>query len=290
MKKPKAASTSIRNMKIVVASGKGGTGKTSVAINLALSVGAKQILDCDVEEPNVHIFLGGTEEEFSPVELLVPEINEDKCTYCGKCSEFCQYNALFVVGDTAMVFPELCHSCGGCSIVCPEGAITEKPRKIGSLHKVMNGEMEIVYGNLNVGEPMAVPMISAVKEQAKSEGLVILDAPPGSACPVVEAVSDADFCLMVTEPTPFGLHDLEVATEVVEQLGVPMGVVVNCAGIGDQGVYDFCREHGLPIHMEIPYDRRIAELYSRGIPFTVEMKEWRAKFEILLKEMEAMTR
>ena len=277
-------------MKIVVASGKGGTGKTSVAINLALSVGARQILDCDVEEPNVHLFLNGTEEEFSPVELLVPEINEDKCTYCGKCSAFCQYKALFVVGETAMVFPELCHSCGGCSIVCPEGAITEKPRKIGSLHKVMNDEMELVYGNLNIGEPMAVPMISAVKKQAKSEGLVILDAPPGSACPVVEAVSEADFCLMVTEPTPFGLHDLEVATEVVEQLGVPMGVVVNFAGIGDRGVYDFCREHGLPILMEIPYDRRIAELYSRGIPFTVEMKEWRAKFEILLKEMEAMTR
>jgi len=290
LKKLKAVSTSTRTMKIVVASGKGGTGKTSVAINLALSVGASQILDCDVEEPNVHIFLGGTEEEFSPVELLVPEINENKCTYCGKCSAFCQYNALFVVGDTAMVFPELCHSCGGCSIVCPEGAITEKPRKIGSLHKVMNGEMEVVYGNLNVGEPMAVPMIAAVKEQAKSEGLVILDAPPGSACPVVESVSEADFCLMVTEPTPFGLHDLEVATEVVKILGVPMGVVVNFAGIGDQGVYNFCKEHELPILMEIPYDRRIAELYSRGIPFTVEMKEWETKFKTLLKEMEAMIR
>lgn len=277
-------------MKIVVASGKGGTGKTSVAVNLALSVGAKQILDCDVEEPNVHIFLGGTEKEFCPVELLVPEINQDKCTYCGECSRFCQYNALFVVGDTAMVFPELCHSCGGCSIVCPVGAITEKPRKIGSIHKVMIDEMELVYGNLNVGEPMAVPMISAVKEQAKSEGLVILDAPPGSACPVVESVSEADFCLLVTEPTPFGLHDLKVATEVVEQLGVPMGVVVNFAGIGDREVYKFCKEHGLPILMEIPYDRKIAELYSRGIPFTVEMKEWETKFKNLLKEVEAMIR
>ena len=275
-------------MKIVIASGKGGTGKTSVAVNLALSIGAKQILDCDVEEPNVHIFLGGTEKEFCPVELLVPKINPDKCTYCGECSSFCQYNALFVVGDTAMVFPELCHSCGGCSIVCPVGAITEKPRKIGSIHKVMNDELELVYGNLNVGEPMAVPMISAVKEQAKSEGLVILDAPPGSACPVVESVSEADFCLMVTEPTPFGLHDLKVATEVVEQLGVPMGVVVNFAGIGDRGVYTFCKENRLPILMEIPYDRRIAELYSRGIPFTVEMKEWESKFKILLKEVEAL--
>jgi len=255
-------------MKIVVASGKGGTGKTSVAVNLALSVEAEQYLDCDVEEPNAHIFLKPGHKRQQPVELLVPIIDEKKCTYCRKCAEFCQYNALFVVGETAMVFNELCHSCGGCKLVCPEGAITEEPRQIA----------------------MAVPVIAAVKEQAVDEGLIILDAAPGSACPLVETVHGTDFCLMVTEPTPFGLHDLEVATEVVEQLSVPMGVVVNFAGIGDRGVYEFCERKGIPILMEIPYDRRIAELYSRGVPFTAEMTEWRARFTELLATVETMVK
>jgi MinD superfamily P-loop ATPase len=275
-------------MKVVVASGKGGTGKTSVAVNLALSTGADQVLDCDVEEPNVHIFLAPEAAESQPVELLVPRIIEERCTYCRRCAEFCQYNALFVAGETAMVFPELCHSCGGCKLVCPENAIEEAPRVIGKIFKGQAGGLEIVYGELNIGEPLAVPIISKVKEQARQGGLVILDAPPGSACPVVESVHGSDFCLMVTEPTPFGLHDLEVATEVVKQLGVPMGVVVNFAGIGDRGVYEFCEEQGIPVLMEIPFDRRIAELYSRGVPFTEEMTEWRPRFRELLEAMEEL--
>ncbi|HEX9916051.1 MAG TPA: ATP-binding protein [Candidatus Bathyarchaeia archaeon] len=275
-------------MKIVVASGKGGTGKTSIAVNLALSVGAKQVMDCDVEEPNVHIFLKPENPRRKPVELLVPEIDEEKCTHCRRCAEFCQYNALFVVGETAMVFPELCHSCGGCKLVCPEGAITEKPRQIGTITVAESRGMGLVYGELNVGEALTVPVISAVKEQAEDDGLVILDAAPGAACPLVETVHGADFCLMVTEPTPFGLHDLQVATEVVRQLGVPLGVAVNFAGIGDRGVYRFCEREGMPVIMEIPYDRRIAELYSRGIPFTAEMTEWRGRFRELLETVEAM--
>jgi MinD superfamily P-loop ATPase len=274
-------------MKIVVASGKGGTGKTSIAVNLALSTGAKQIIDCDVEEPNVHIFLKPENPSRKPVELLVPEIDEEKCTYCRRCAEFCQYNALFVVGETAMVFPELCHSCGGCKLVCPEDAITEKPRQIGTITVAESRGMSLVYCELNVGEAFTVPVISAVKEQAE-DGLVILDAAPGAACPLVETVHGADFCLMVTEPTPFGLHDLQVATEVVKQLGVPLGVVVNFAGVGDRGVYRFCEREGIPVIMEIPYDRRIAELYSRGIPFTAEMTEWRGRFRELLETVEAM--
>lgn len=268
-------------MKIVIASGKGGTGKTLVAINLALSVDANQVLDCDVEEPNDYIFIKPSNTSSESVKLLVPEIDESKCNYCRKCAEFCQFNALFVVGETAMVFPELCHSCGGCKLVCPTDAITEKPRSIGEIFIGDVNGMELVYGKLNIGEALAVPIISAVKEKAKTQGLVILDSPPGTSCPVVESVLGTDFCVMVTEPTPFGLHDMEIAAEVIMDLGIPLGVVVNFAGIGDRGVYDYCEKMNLPILMEIPYDRKIAELYSRGIPFVEEMPEWRAKFQEL---------
>jgi len=275
---------------ILVLSGKGGTGKTSVAVNLALSGGVDQVLDCDVEEPNVHILMKPSGVESQSVELLVPRINEDKCTYCGRCAEFCQYNALFVAGETALVFPELCHSCGGCKLVCPEGAIEEIPRAIGEILRGKHRDVELVYGRLSIGEPLAVPIISKVKEQAKEDGVVVIDAPPGSACPVVEAVHGSDFCLLVTEPTPFGLHDLKVAVEVVKQLNVPMGVVVNFAGIGDAKVYEFCEEEGLPVLLEIPFDRRIAELYSRGIPFTQEMAEWKPRFQKLLYEVERLAK
>ncbi len=276
-------------MRIAVASGKGGTGKTLVAINLALSVNADQVLDCDVEEPNDYIFLDPVVTTSEPVEVLIPEIDEDKCTYCRKCAELCQFNALFVAGETAMVFPELCHSCGGCKLVCPEGAIKEVSRSIGEIYVGNVDEIELVYGKLNIGEALAVPIISAVKEKAQNDKLVILDSPPGSACPVVESVMGADFCIMVTEPTPFGLHDLEVAAEVVKQLGVPLGIVVNFAGIGDRGVYEYCEKMELPILMEIPFDRKIAELYSRGIPFVKEMPEWIEKFRELYETIKERT-
>jgi MinD superfamily P-loop ATPase len=277
-------------MKIVVASGKGGTGKTLLAVNLALSLNADQILDCDVEEPNVHIFLKPDVVKTKPVELLVPIIDENKCNYCRICATFCQFNALFVAGETALVFPEMCHSCGGCKLVCPNKAITEKERSIGTIYTGNTCDMELVYGELNIGEPLAVPIISAVKEQMKQNGLIILDSPPGTACPVVESVFGTDFCIMVTEPTPFGLHDLEIASEVVMQLGIPLGVVVNFAGIGDKGVYEFCSRKDIPILLEIPYDRKIAELYSRGIPFVKEMPEWKARFQELFLKIQEMTR
>lgn len=269
-------------MKIVIASGKGGTGKTLVAINLALSVGADQILDCDVEEPNDYIFIKPSKTISKSVELQVPTIDESKCTYCKECAEFCQFNALFVAGETAMVFPKLCHSCGGCKLVCPTDAIIEKPRSVGEIFVGDVEDIELVYGKLNIGEVHAVPIISAVKEEAKNQGLVILDSPPGSACPVVESVLGADFCVLVTEPTPFGLHDLKIVVEVIVKLGIPLGVVVNFAGIGDRGVYDYCEKMKLPILMEIPYDRKIAELYSRGISFVEEITEWKAEFQELL--------
>jgi MinD superfamily P-loop ATPase len=275
-------------VKIAVASGKGGTGKTSVAVNLALSLGKVQVLDCDVEEPNVHILLRPKVGETFPVKLLVPKILEELCDYCGECAKFCQFNALFVAGETAMVFPELCHSCGGCIIVCPRDAIVEEPRQIGRVVKGKAGDIGLVYGEINVGEALAVPIIAAVKDHIDEKRMVILDSAPGSACPLVETVHGVDFCLLVTEPTPFGLHDLEVAVEVVQILEVPMGVLVNFAGIGDRGVYDFCEEQGIPIMMEIPFDRRIAELYSRGVPFVEEMPEWRQKFIDLVDQIEEM--
>jgi MinD superfamily P-loop ATPase len=273
-------------VKIAVASGKGGTGKTSVAVNLALSLGKVQVLDCDVEEPNVHILLRPNVADTFPVELLVPKILAERCDYCGECAKFCQFNALFVAGETAMVFPELCHSCGGCSIVCPRDAIVEEPRQIGRIIKGEAGDIDLVYGEINVGEALAVPVIAAVKGHSDEDRMVILDSAPGSACPLVETVHGVDFCLLVTEPTPFGLHDLQVAVEVIQILGIPMGVVVNFAGIGDRDVYDFCEDQGIPIMMEIPFDRKIAELYSRGIPFVEEMPEWRQKFIDLIGQIE----
>jgi MinD superfamily P-loop ATPase len=269
-------------VKIAVASGKGGTGKTSVAVNMALSIGKVQILDCDVEEPNVHILLRPTIGETLPVELLVPKIIEERCDYCGECAKFCQFNALFVAGETAMVFPELCHSCGGCSIICPNEAIVEEPRQIGRIVKGSADDIDVVYGEINVGEALAVPIITAVKDHIDDKITVILDSAPGSACPLVETVHGVDFCLLVTEPTPFGLHDLQVAVEVIQMIDLPMGVVINFSGIGDRGVYDYCEKQGIPIMMEIPFDRRIAELYSNGIPFVEAMPEWKQRFTDLL--------
>jgi MinD superfamily P-loop ATPase len=272
-------------MIISIASGKGGTGKTTVAVGLALSAENIQLLDCDVEEPNVHILLKPKIYEEKPVYSLVPHIQEEKCNHCGKCAERCQYHALFVAPESVLVFPELCHSCGLCTIVCPEKAIGEEKREIGVVKKGSAQGVDLVNGELNVGEPMAGPVIRDVKKEIDREKTVIIDVPPGASCPVVASVYGSDFTILVTEPTPFGLHDLKIAVEVLRTLKIPLGVVVNRAGIGDMKVYEYCKEEGIPVMLEIPFSKKIAELYSRGVSFVTEMEEWKMKFQHLLKRI-----
>lgn len=272
-------------MILSIASGKGGTGKTTLAVNLAISLKDVQLLDCDVEEPNAHLLLQPKINEEKPVYVPIPQVNEELCDHCGKCSKFCEYNALFVSSEKVLFFPELCHSCGGCIIVCPKKAIIEKKRKIGTVKTGAAGHVELVYGELDVSEPMPVPVIKEVKKQIKNHKTVIIDSPPGTSCPVVESVYKSDYCLLATEPTPFGLHDLKITVQVLEKLKIPFGIVINRAGIGDRKVYEYCGEKGVPILLEIPFQRRIAELYSSGIPFVEKMPEWKKKFELLLDDI-----
>jgi len=271
-------------MILSIASGKGGTGKTTIAVNMALSLENTQLLDCDVEEPNDYLLLNPKIAETKPVYVQVPVVEENKCDYCGECARFCRFNALFVTNKKIMFFPELCSSCGGCAIICPKNAIKEKKRKIGAIKKGSAKGVKLVYGELNVGEPMATPIIKAVKKQMQptKKGDVIVDSPPGTSCPVIEAVHGSDYTILVTEPTPFGLYDLKIAVEVLGKLKIPFGVVVNRAGIGDRKVHAFCKERTIPILLEIPYERKIAELYSVGKPFVLEMPEWKEKFIGLL--------
>lgn len=276
-------------MRVAIASGKGGTGKTSVAVNIAISIGNIQFLDCDVEEPNAHLLLHPKISRTEPVYILVPVVNEELCDHCGKCSEFCQYNALFVSKEKVSFFPELCHSCGGCTIICPREAIKEEKRKIGILKFGSTNNIEIVYGELDVGEPVAVPLITEVKKQIKTDRTVIIDSPPGTSCPVTETVKGSDFCILVTEPTPFGLHDLRIMVQVLEPMGIPFGVVVNRAGLGDKKVYRYCEEKKIPIMLEIPYQRKIAELYSRGIPLSSEIVGWKEKFKELFEQVRKLS-
>lgn len=270
---------------ITVASGKGGTGKTTVAVNLALSIGSTNLLDCDVEEPNVHTLLHPTKMQTTPVTVPTPSVDQDKCTLCGKCAEFCQFNAIFVGKTKTMIYEEMCHSCGGCKLVCPDDAITEVERSIGRIHQSSMGQTQLVYGELSIGEPIATTLIHAVKEWVKTDEINILDAPPGTACPVIETIRESDYLVLVTEPTPFGLHDLSMAVDVVRKLEIPFGVIINRAGIGDEGVAEFCKKNDIPILLEIPFNRQIAELYSRGIPFVQEMPEWRQQFKDLFNHI-----
>ncbi|MFC1958892.1 ATP-binding protein [Chloroflexota bacterium] len=268
-------------MIISVASGKGGTGKTLVATSLALSLEDKekvQLLDCDVEEPNDHIFLKPVITGSEAVCIPVPEVDEGKCTYCGKCAEVCFYHAIAVFAQHVLVFPNLCHGCGACSYLCPEKAITEVGREIGVVESGYSDAVEFAHGKLNVGETMPTPVIRRVKAQANRDGTVIIDVSPGTSCPIVESIKDSDFCLLVTEPTPFGLSDLILAVETVKKLGVPFGVVTNRAGVGDRKVKEYCLREGIPVLLTIPLDTEIARLNSRGITLVEGMPQWGRSF------------
>jgi MinD superfamily P-loop ATPase len=300
-------------MIIAVASGKGGTGKTTVATSLALAVSTDArnqrdraenvnptdlyaergegplFLDCDVEEPNAALFLRPTLDQCEEVGIPIPEIDLGKCTYCGRCAEVCAWHAIAVVGRKVLVFPELCHGCGSCTLNCPEGAIYEMLHVMGSLESGQAGPIAFGHGILNVGEAMAVPIIRQLKAKHRSgadHGVTILDASPGTSCPVVETMRGADFVLLVTEPTPFGLHDLRLTVQVArDELGLPVGVVVNRDGLGDAGVDEYCTAEGIPILMRIPLDRRIAEAISEGEALTEALPEYRPRFLDLYQQI-----
>ncbi len=277
-------------MKIAIASGKGGTGKTTIATNLAIALaraGRKvQYLDCDVEEPNGHIFLKPRIETTQDVTVGVPQVDAARCTECGRCGQLCQYSAIVCVKGKVMTFEQLCHSCGGCMAVCPEFAITEKQRKIGVAEYGVVDGLAFGHGRLDIGVIQTPTLIRRVKQHAQKDAIAILDAPPGTSCPVIQAVKDTDFVLLVTEPTPFGLNDLGLAVGMVRQLKLPFAVAINRSDMGDDGVAQYCRREGVEIAIEIPNDRRIAEAYSRGEMVVDVLPEYLTEFSGLFGRME----
>ncbi len=273
-------------MKIAIASGKGGTGKTTVSVNLARTMGVSvQLLDCDVEEPNAHLFLRGTKVKEEIVTIPIPQVDEALCDGCGECSKFCEYHAIVTFGTSPLIFPEMCHGCGGCTLVCPTKAISEVGRRIGVVETMESENIMLIGGRLDVGVAMAPPLIRAVKERLQKNMPAILDAPPGTSCPVIAAIRDTDMVLLVTEPTPFGLNDLSLAVDMVRELKIPFGVIVNRMGSGDDRVHHYCKNENIRLLLEIPDDRRIAESYSRGILMVDALPEYRGLFQSLIENL-----
>jgi MinD superfamily P-loop ATPase len=276
-------------MIISVASGKGGTGKTLIATSLALSLKNRykvQLLDCDVEEPNDEIFMKPVITHQETVSILVPEVDTERCDHCGKCAEVCNYKAIAVWGKQVMIFDQLCHGCGACSYICPKEAIKEHLRAIGIVESGHSEEVSFVHGKLNVGEAMSPPVIRKVKSFIGNAEVTIIDSPPGTSCPVIAAVKNSDYCLLVTEPTPFGLNDLTLAVETMKALKIPCGVIINRNMNGEGKVEQYCREEGIPVLLTIPLDTEIARLYSRGITLVKGLPQWEKSFIELFEKIQ----
>jgi MinD superfamily P-loop ATPase len=272
-------------MIVAIASGKGGTGKTTVSVNLARMLGSDvRLLDCDVEEPNGHLFLNGSKIKEEIITIPIPQVDESLCDGCGECGSFCEFHAIVTFGTAPLVFPEMCHGCGGCMKVCPQKAIRGINKRIGVVETVQAGNITLIQGCLDVGVAMAPPLIRAVKAHLQNGVPAILDAPPGTSCPVIATLRETDFVLLVTEPTPFGLHDLKLAVDMVRELGISFGVVINRVGIGDNRVHKYCNKQNIPVILEIPDDRRIAEAYSRGELIVESLPEYRGLFLSLIEK------
>ena len=273
-------------MIIAVASGKGGTGKTTIAVNLAYALDREvQLLDCDVEEPNAQLFLNGALLSTEEVTIPIPQIDASLCNGCGECSRFCEYNAIVSYGTMPLVFADMCHGCGGCMKVCPPQAIREVDYRIGVIETFSAGKITLIQGKLDIGAAMAPPLIRAVKRKMDNRIPILLDAPPGTSCPVITTLRGADFVALVTEPTPFGLNDLILAVETVREMDLPFGVIINRSGSGDARVNFYCADENIPILAEIPDDRKIAEAYSRGELIGKVFPEYRLIFEKIINDI-----
>jgi MinD superfamily P-loop ATPase len=276
-------------MEIAVVSGKGGTGKTTVAVSLALSNKGSHLLDADVDEPNCSLFLGLEIEQIGTSEIPIPVIDKEKCTLCGKCNSSCQYNALIKLPEEILLFDKMCHGCGVCSFVCPEKAISEKHREIGKIYEGKNNELLFHYGELIVGEELTTPVIGRLKDEISAcDELVIIDSPPGSACPMVETVSDMDFIILVGEPTPFGLSDMKIVVEALRVMNLPFGAIINKDGVGNENLENYCNEEDIPILLKIPFDLDIAKSYSTGIPLVKAFPKYMSDFQKVIQIIKEM--